>query len=73
METNPTRPGPSLADDNQDIDPKSGSQDPHKGDPMRGGVVKPRPLSAEPPEERIEPDTGSKTDRVGEVDPKERS
>ncbi len=72
METNPSRPGPLLADDNQDVDPKSGGQDP-KGTDLREGVVKPKPLSADPPDEDIKTDPGSKTDRAGEVNPEKRS
>lgn len=71
METNPSRPGPSLADDNQDVDPKPDTHP--KEDASRSGVVKPKPLSADPPDEDIKTDPGSKTDRGGEVRPKERS
>ena len=56
-----------MADDNKDTDVKT-STDP-KEDASRAGVVKPRPLPADPPDEDTKTDPGPKTDRAGDVKP----
>lgn len=71
MATNPTRPRAWMADDNQDVDPKPGTQDP-KGTQTRRGVVEPKPLSADPPDEDTKQDPGPKADRGGKVKAKKR-
>lgn len=59
-----------MADDDKDTDVKT-ITDP-KEDASRAGVVTPKPLSADPPDEDTKTDPGPKTDRAGVVVPRER-
>lgn len=71
MATKPTRPRAWMADDNQDVDVKTDT-DP-KETAARAGVVKPKPLSADPPDDDNKTDPGPKTDRGGKVKVEKRS